>query len=97
MVRVIPRASRSGIAGVRDGALLIRLQSPPVEGAANEDLVQFVAKTFRIAKGAVAIVAGKHSRLKRVSIETIDRDQFDAVLKSLGINSEDLNVSLRPS
>jgi uncharacterized protein len=96
MVRVMPRASRSGIAGVRDGALLIRLQSPPVEGAANEDLVQLVAKTFRIAKGAVAIVAGEHSRLKRVSIETIDRDQFDAVLQSLGINSEDLNVSLCP-
>ena len=38
-VRVIPRASKPGIAGTRDGALLVRLQSPPVEGAANAELM----------------------------------------------------------
>jgi len=92
-VRVIPRASRRGIAGVRDGALLVRLQSPPVEGAANEELLQLIAKTFRIAKGAVAIVAGEHSRLKRVSIEALDRTQFEGVLQSLDINPEDLKMS----
>ncbi|PYR58787.1 MAG: hypothetical protein DMF91_16325, partial [Acidobacteria bacterium] len=43
-VRVIPRARKSEIAGTRDGALLVRLAAPPVEGAANDALIEFLAK-----------------------------------------------------
>ena len=89
-VRVIPRASKPGIAGTRDGALLVRLQSPPVEGAANEELIHVIAKAFGTAKRDVTIVSGERTKLKRVTIATIDEQQLQATLRSIGINPEKL-------
>jgi uncharacterized protein len=71
-VRVIPRAGRSELAGTRDGALVVRLKAAPVEGAANEELIAFVARTLGVAKRTVTIVAGAQSRQKRVRIEGLD-------------------------
>ena len=71
-VRVIPRAGRSGLAGTRGDALLVRLQSPPIDGAANDELIEVLAKTFRVPKRAVSIVAGERSRQKRVRVAGID-------------------------
>ena len=67
-VRVTPRAGRSGVTGVRDGALLVRLAAPPVEGAANAALVVLLAGLLDCPKRAVEIVAGHRSRDKRVRI-----------------------------
>jgi uncharacterized protein len=92
-IRVVPRASKPGIAGVRDGALLVRLQSPPVEGAANAELIEVIARAFGAAKRDVSMESGDRSKLKRLAIETIDRGQFELVLESLGINPQDVNVS----
>ena len=71
-VRVIPRAGRSGIAGTRDGALLIRLNAPPVEGAANDELVEVIAGALGVAARSVTIVSGARSRNKRVQVNGID-------------------------
>ena len=71
-VRVIPRASRAGLAGTRGDALLVRLQSAPVEGAANDELVEVLAKALQVPRRAVTIVAGDRSRQKRVSVAGID-------------------------
>ncbi len=71
-VRVIPRAARSGVAGTRGRALLVRLQAPPVEGAANEALVEVLAGALQVPKRAVSIVAGDRSRQKRVRVVGID-------------------------
>ena len=92
VIRVIPRSSKPGIDGVRDGALLVRLQSPPVEGAANSELIAVMAKTFGVAKRDVTIVSGEHAKLKRVAIPT-DQCGLDSVLRTLGINPHDLNTS----
>jgi len=89
-IRVIPRASKPGIAGTRQGALLVRLQSPPVEGAANSELVELMAGTFGVAKRDVTLVSGEHAKLKRIALATVDRKQLDAVLRSLGIDPKDL-------
>jgi hypothetical protein len=67
-VRVIPRAGRTAVAGVRGGALLVRLAAPPVDGAANDALIAFLARQFDCPKRHVAIVAGLSSRDKRVAI-----------------------------
>jgi uncharacterized protein (TIGR00251 family) len=67
-VRVIPRAGRSGVAGTRDGALLVRLNAAPVEGAANAELVEVIAKALGVPKGAVTIVSGERSRQKRLRV-----------------------------
>ena len=92
-IRVVTRASKPGFAGTRGGAILLRLQSPPIEGAANEELIQVIAQAFGVAKREVAIVGGEHSKLKRVAIGTVDRPHVDVVLKSLGINPQDLTIS----
>jgi len=92
-IRVIPRASKPGVAGVRDGALLVRLQSPPVAGAANAELIEVIAAAFGAAKRDVTIESGERSKLKRVAIDTLDRHRFELVLQSLGINPQHLKSS----
>ena len=81
-VRVIPRAAKSSIAGTRDGALLVRLSAPPVEGAANEELIEVLAKAAAVPKRAITIVSGERSRSKRVAITGIT---VDDVRRKLGI------------
>jgi len=92
-IRAIPRSSRPGIAGTREGALLVRLQSPPVEGAANEELIGLLAKLFGASRRNVLIESGEHSKLKHVAIEGVSVGQLQRVLESLGIRSDDVNFS----
>ena len=79
-IRVIPRARRSEIAGLRDGTLLIRLAAAPVDGAANDELIALLAKTLKIPKRDITIVSGDRSRSKRVRIAGLDREQALAAL-----------------
>jgi len=80
-VRVQPRASTNEIAGVHGDAVKIRLTAPPVDGAANEELVAFLSKVFVVARKSVRILAGESSRSKIVEIEGItERAVHDAVL-----------------
>jgi len=67
-VRVIPRAARSQIAGRRDDALLIRLCAPPVDGAANNELIRLLAETLRVPKRNIEILSGERARTKRIRI-----------------------------
>lgn len=67
-VRVIPRAQRTGIAGIRDGRLLIRVQAPPLEGRANAALEQCLARLCGVGRGAVTLERGAHGRDKRVRV-----------------------------
>lgn len=68
-VRVQPRASREGLGGVREGALVVRLTAPPVEGAANQALARFLGKALGVAPSAVSIAAGRASRNKLVTVK----------------------------
>ena len=67
-VRVIPRASRSSVEGIYGGALKVKIAAPPVDGAANEELVDVLARTFDVAKSRVRVVKGASSRTKSVEI-----------------------------
>jgi uncharacterized protein len=67
-VRVQPRASTEGVAGVQDGALKVRLTAPPLEGRANEALRSLLARLVGIPKRDVEIVSGGTSRTKRVRL-----------------------------
>ena len=71
-IRVIPRAGRSGLAGTRDNALLVRLNAPPAEGAANAELIDVLSDVLDVPKRAVTIVSGERSRSKRVLVSGID-------------------------
>ena len=72
-MRVIPRAGRSAITGVRDGAILVRLAAAPVDGAANAELIDVIARALDIPKRDVSIVSGERSRQKRIRVAGIDR------------------------
>ena len=67
-VRVIPRASKSAIAGTRDDAVLVRLKAPPVDGAANGELIRFLADLLGVPQRNIQIVSGERSRGTRVRI-----------------------------
>jgi uncharacterized protein (TIGR00251 family) len=68
-VRVIPRAAKSSIAGERDGRLLVRLSAPPVEGAANQALIELFSEILDRPRRAIGIVAGEKSRSKRIAVD----------------------------
>lgn len=80
-VRVIPRASKSEIVGVHDGALKIRISAPPVDGAANVEIVRFLAKTFGVSKSDVFILSGETSKNKRIKIANLSKSSFEEKIK----------------
>lgn len=67
-IRVVPRARRSAIEGLRDGALLVRLAAPPVEGAANAALIDLLAEVLGVPRSAVRVTNGTHHRNKVVDV-----------------------------
>lgn len=68
-IRVVPRASRSEIVGTIDGALKVRISAPPVDGAANAEVIKLFAKAFGVGRSAVTIVSGETSKTKRVRVD----------------------------
>lgn len=80
-VRVVPRASRSEIIGFENDVLKVRISAPPVDGAANAELIKLLAKRFGVAKSEVSIVGGETSKNKRIKINNVSRSIFDAMFK----------------
>jgi uncharacterized protein len=71
-VRVIPRAPRTRVDGMRGAAILVRLAAPPVDGAANDALVAFLSEALAVPRRNIRIISGEKSRDKRVRIEGLD-------------------------
>ena len=67
-VQVVPRASRSEIVGEHNGSLRVKIAAPPVDGAANNELIAVLAKRVKVPKSAVSITKGQSARLKQVRI-----------------------------
>src|SRR5262245_17605626 len=82
-VRVIPRAARTGVAGTRQGHLLIRLTAPPVGGAANLELLSFLARALDVSKAQLSIVSGEKARAKRVRVKGVTAAALEARLREL--------------
>ena len=84
-VRVIPRASRDGIDGVRDGALLVRVTAAPVDGAANAAVGRLVAEALDIPASRVTLLSGSTGRRKILGIDGLDRAAIEARWPGLGV------------
>ena len=67
-LRVQPRASRDGVAGDEGDRLRLRLAAPPVDGAANDRLLRFLADAFGVPRSDVTLLAGHSARQKRVAV-----------------------------
>jgi uncharacterized protein len=68
-LKIIPRAGRTLLAGIRENAVLVRLAAAPVEGAANAALLAFLSDQLQLPQGRLEIVSGKKSRSKRVKVK----------------------------
>ena len=79
-VHVTPRARKSEIVGVQGEALKVKLAAPPVEGAANAALCEFLAERLGVRKSAVTLIAGETSRHKIVRVQGVTADQVRACL-----------------
>lgn len=79
-VHVQPRAARSEIVGEHGDAVKVRLAAPPVEGAANDELCRFIAKTVGVPPSRVAVVAGQAARRKVVEIAGVDVEHVQAAV-----------------
>ena len=78
-VKVVPRASRSELVGEQDGTLRVRIAAPPVDGAANEELIRLLAKTLEVKPGSVTIVSGQTSRMKKIAVKGITAKELQAL------------------
>ena len=65
-LRLIPRAAKNAIQGEHGDALKIRLCAPPVDGAANAALIEFLSDTLSLPRARIRLLSGKTSRTKRV-------------------------------
>jgi uncharacterized protein len=81
-VRVIPRSPRTRVDGLRGNAILVRLAAPPVDGAANDALLRYLAQSLGVPRRAVRLVSGGKSRDKKIAIAGVDRS---TVLATLGV------------
>lgn len=70
-VRVQPRSSKPGVDGVHGSALKLRVAAAPVDGAANEAVVEVLADALGVARRNVAIISGATSRNKVVEVQGV--------------------------
>ena len=75
-IHALPRARRTELAGIRNGALTIKAAAPPVDDAANRAIVDFFAALLDVPKSRVRITAGLKSRKKTLLIEGVSYERF---------------------
>lgn len=83
-IHVQPRAGRTEIRGTHGGALRIRLAAPPVDGAANAELIAFLSKRLRVPRSAIRIERGVRGRRKTVSVAGLDPARARSALSDSG-------------
>ena len=82
-VHARPRARVTQFTGVRDGALVAHLAAPPIDGAANEELVTGLAKMLHVPKRCIALVRGETSRIKFVEVVGLSPEEVQTRLRAL--------------
>jgi uncharacterized protein len=80
-VRVLPRARHDELAGERDGALLVRVTAPPMDGRANEAVRRLIARSLDVAPSRVAVARGARSRTKVIEVAGLDDEALALALR----------------
>lgn len=81
-LRVQPRSSRNAIVGLVGDALKLAITAPPVDGKANQAVIDFLAELFRVPKSSITIVSGETGRNKLIAVRGLSAEQ---VRKKLGV------------
>lgn len=79
-IKVLPRSSRNEFAGEQEGMLRVKLTAPPVEGAANKMLVNFIASKLKVSKSSVEIVSGETGRTKVIRVSGVSAEDIQGLL-----------------
>ncbi len=75
-----PRASRSRVVGLREGRIEVQLAAPPVDGAANSALVQFLSKALSLSKSRIRLEKGETARSKQLRISGVSASEVEVRL-----------------
>ncbi len=81
LIQVQPRASRTELAGRHGDALKVRLAAPPVDGAANEALVRYVAEVLDVPRASIELLSGHSGRRKLVQVTGVSVAQAESALR----------------
>lgn len=82
-VKVQPRARKNAITGVVGDALKLALTAPPVDGRANQAVVEFLADFFEITRSSITIASGETSRNKVIRIAGLTRQDVERRLAEI--------------
>lgn len=82
-IHLLPKASKDQIVGIYKNSLKVKISAPPVDGAANQALLKFLAKYFKIAKSNVVLIKGERSREKIVWLRNIGLTDFEDKIKNI--------------
>lgn len=80
-VAVVARSAKSALAGLLDGRLKVKVAAVPVEGAANAELIKFIAKQLKVPKSNIALISGQTSKRKTLQVEGITETEAKNALK----------------
>jgi uncharacterized protein len=79
-VKVVPRSSKTQVAGIYNGMLKIKLAAVPEKGKANEALIDFLSDKLNVPKAYVTIISGLTSKVKQVSVKNVTQQTIDAIV-----------------
>jgi uncharacterized protein (TIGR00251 family) len=78
-IKAVPGASKTEIAGLKDGRLRIRIAAAPEDGKANRELRTFLARVLGCSKGEVVLLRGERSRLKTLAVPALYREKVESL------------------
>ena len=76
-VKVLPKSGRDEIRGIINGILKVRVSAPPIEGRANERLIELISRTIGAPRSDITIIKGRTSRIKTMRIEGVSQSKFN--------------------
>ena len=79
-VQIQPGSSKDQIIGLHNGRLKIKISAPPVDGKANQNLIEFISKALGVSKSKIEILKGRTSKLKTLKISGVDQKSFGLLL-----------------
>jgi uncharacterized protein len=81
-IKLLPRSSKSQVMGKEGEFYKVKVNSPPVDGEANKELISLIAKRLGISKGSIEIIAGKTSRMKVLRLIGIDEASVSRMMET---------------
>ena len=82
-VKVVPGSSRTGVSGMLNGMVKVKISAAPEKGKANQCLIEFLAKKLGVKKNAISVISGRTNPIKKVEVLGISAEKL---LKKLNLN-----------